>query len=89
MSLIGTQRVEVTWVFYLAIKNGLSYDGMLREVDGLRFRLASGERIGHSRVYENIPDPAEGYPGRKLIGELRTEFAGELLDLVREMKGHR
>ncbi|MFJ2778242.1 hypothetical protein [Kitasatospora sp. NPDC087315] len=59
------------------------------EFDGLRFRLASGERIGHSRVYENIPDPAEGYPGRKLIGELRTEFAGELLDLVREMKGHR
>ncbi|MCM2392602.1 hypothetical protein [Streptomyces albipurpureus] len=152
MSLIGTRRVEVTWVFYPAVKNGLSYDGMPREVDevvladhasesitslnnqqdiervlyrqrrptgiagrpivekvvplcdctmsaevcryaaefsGLRFRPAGGERIGHSREYENILDAAKGYPGRRLIGEVRTEFADELLALVREMKGHR
>ncbi|MEW1548441.1 hypothetical protein [Streptomyces tsukubensis] len=149
---MGTRRVEVTWVFYPAIKNGLSYDEMLREVDevvladhasepitslnnqqdiervlyqrrcstgvagrpivekvvplcgctmsahvcryaaefdGLRFRLAGGVRIGNSRVYENISDPAEGYPDRKIIGEVRTEFADEFLALVREMKGHR
>ncbi|MFI5702667.1 hypothetical protein ACIA78_21800 [Streptomyces xanthochromogenes] len=152
MSLIGTRRVQVTWVFYPAIKNGLSYDGMPRGVDeviladhasepitslnnqqdierslyrhrrppgiagrpivervvplcdctmsaevcryaagfdGLRFRLVIGERIGHSRVYENIPDATEGYPGHKLIGEVRTEFADEFVALVREMKGHR
>ncbi|KAB7835715.1 hypothetical protein [Streptomyces mobaraensis] len=152
MSLIGTRRVEVTWVFYPAIKNGLTYDGMPREVDevvladyasepitslnnqqdiervlyrqrspkgvagrpivekvvplcdctmtaevcryadefdGLRFRLTGGERIGHSRVYENIPDAAEGYPDRKLVGEVRTEFADSLLALVRETKGHK
>ncbi|MFE5859762.1 hypothetical protein [Streptomyces virginiae] len=152
MSLMGMQRVEVTWVFYPAIRNGLSYDGMPREIDevvladhasepitslnnrqdiervlyrqrrptgvagrpivekvvplcdctmtaevcryaaefdGIRFRLAGGEGIGYSRVYENISDPAEGYPGRKLIGAVRTEFADELLALVREMKGHR
>lgn len=152
MSLMGTKRVEVTWRFLAAVRNGLSYDAIPTQIDeviladhasepitslgnqqdiervlyrsrrpeglagrpvvekiapvcdcmmtaevckyaedfdSLRFRLASGERIGHSQIYENMPGAVEGYPDCKLIGEIKTEFADGFLALVREMKGHK
>ncbi|MGW5928815.1 hypothetical protein ACWF2L_21580 [Streptomyces anulatus] len=59
------------------------------DFDGFRFRVASGKRIGQSRICENMPGAIEGYPDHKLIGEIKTEFADNFLALVREMKGHK
>ncbi|MGW0897501.1 hypothetical protein ACWD0G_10965 [Streptomyces goshikiensis] len=60
------------------------------EFGGRRFVMAEGSRIGHSTIRENVPDPAPGYPNRKLVAEnVKTVWSALTLAAIVEHEGHR
>lgn len=60
------------------------------EFKGRRFTVEKGTRFGHVSVYENVPNPAEGYPRRRIAVEnVRKSYAPDVLAVIVEREGHR
>ncbi|MEU9599757.1 hypothetical protein AB0E06_23455 [Streptomyces sp. NPDC048109] len=57
---------------------------------GRRFVVEKGTRIGHVSIFENIPNPADGYPDRRITVEnVRKDYVTGVLAVIVEQEGHR
>ncbi|WP_405749315.1 hypothetical protein OG232_04310 [Streptomyces sp. NBC_01411] len=57
---------------------------------GRRFVVETGTRIGYVSIFENIPSPADSYPGRRIMVEnVRKAYATGVLAVLVEQEGHR
>ncbi|MFE4335391.1 hypothetical protein ACFRQM_40100 [Streptomyces sp. NPDC056831] len=57
---------------------------------GRRFVVEKGTRIGHVSIFENIPNPADDYPDRRITVEnVRKDYVAGVLAVLVEQEGHR
>ncbi|MFJ5725816.1 hypothetical protein [Streptomyces sp. NPDC093149] len=57
---------------------------------GRRFVMETGNRIGYVSIFENIPNPADGYPDRRITVEnVRKDYSAGVLAVLVEQEGHR